>query len=100
MLLLRSIVRHEGVTAVVATHDPLMLDVADRVFELRDGRFVVAAGGSARSLRAAIRACALRGSRRSATYPRCPESVLRGEPSARSRLRSSPSSPSRSRPAT
>jgi len=40
MLLLRSIVRHEGITAVVATHDPLMLDVADRVFELRDGRFV------------------------------------------------------------
>ncbi|HET9344265.1 MAG TPA: ABC transporter ATP-binding protein [Candidatus Limnocylindrales bacterium] len=41
MLLLRSIVRHEGITAVVATHDPLMLDVADRVFELRDGRFVL-----------------------------------------------------------
>jgi putative ABC transport system ATP-binding protein len=41
MLLLRSIVRHEGITAVVATHDPLMLDVADRVFELRDGRFVM-----------------------------------------------------------
>ena len=40
MLLLRSIVRHEGITAIVATHDPLMLDVADRVFELRDGRFV------------------------------------------------------------
>jgi putative ABC transport system ATP-binding protein len=40
MLLLRSIVRHEGITAVVATHDPMMLDVADRVFELRDGRFV------------------------------------------------------------
>ncbi|HEX5012881.1 MAG TPA: ABC transporter ATP-binding protein [Candidatus Limnocylindrales bacterium] len=42
MLLLRSIVRHEGITAIVATHDPLMLDVADRVFELRDGRFVAA----------------------------------------------------------
>jgi putative ABC transport system ATP-binding protein len=40
MLLLRSIVRHEGITAVVATHDPLMLDVADRIFELRDGRFI------------------------------------------------------------
>jgi putative ABC transport system ATP-binding protein len=40
MLLIRSIVRHEGITAVVATHDPLMLDVADRVVELRDGRFV------------------------------------------------------------
>ena len=38
MTLLRSIVRTEGVTAVVATHDPAMLDVADRVIELRDGR--------------------------------------------------------------
>jgi putative ABC transport system ATP-binding protein len=37
MGLLRSVVRAEGVTAVVATHDPLMLDVADRVVELRDG---------------------------------------------------------------
>ncbi|HET9456309.1 MAG TPA: ABC transporter ATP-binding protein, partial [Candidatus Limnocylindrales bacterium] len=40
MLLLRSIVRHEGITAVVATHDPMMLDVADRIVELSDGRFV------------------------------------------------------------
>ena len=38
MSLLRTIVRTEGVTAVVATHDPAMLDVADRVVELRDGR--------------------------------------------------------------
>ena len=38
MLLLRTIVRNEGITAVVATHDPLMLDVADRVLELSDGR--------------------------------------------------------------
>jgi putative ABC transport system ATP-binding protein len=40
MLLLRSIVRNEGITAIVATHDPMMLDVADRVMELRDGSFV------------------------------------------------------------
>ena len=40
MSLLRSVVRSEGVTAIVATHDPLMLDVADRVVELRDGRLV------------------------------------------------------------
>jgi putative ABC transport system ATP-binding protein len=38
MTLLRSIVRTEGITAIVATHDPAMLDVADRVIELRDGR--------------------------------------------------------------
>jgi putative ABC transport system ATP-binding protein len=42
MTLLRSIVRTEGVTAVVATHDPAMLDVADRVVEMRDGRLVAA----------------------------------------------------------
>jgi len=37
MLVLRSVVRAEGITAIVATHDPMMLDVADRVVELRDG---------------------------------------------------------------
>ncbi len=37
MTLLRSVVRAEGVTAIVATHDPMMLDVADRVVTLRDG---------------------------------------------------------------
>jgi putative ABC transport system ATP-binding protein len=40
MLLLRTVVRTEGITAVVATHDPMMLDVADRVLELRDGQLV------------------------------------------------------------
>jgi putative ABC transport system ATP-binding protein len=40
MLLLRSIVRSGGVTAVVATHDPMMLDVADEILELRDGHLV------------------------------------------------------------
>ncbi len=44
MLLLRTIVRHEGITAIVATHDPMMLDVADRVLELRDGSFVAPQG--------------------------------------------------------
>jgi putative ABC transport system ATP-binding protein len=43
MLLLRDVVRTEGVTAVVATHDPIMLDVADRVVELRDGELVESA---------------------------------------------------------
>jgi putative ABC transport system ATP-binding protein len=43
MGLLRSVVRAEGVTAVVATHDPLLLDLADRVVELRDGHLVSAA---------------------------------------------------------
>jgi putative ABC transport system ATP-binding protein len=40
MLVLRSVVRAEGITAIVATHDPMMLDVADRVVELRDGHLV------------------------------------------------------------
>jgi putative ABC transport system ATP-binding protein len=38
MQLIRRVVRAEHVTAIVATHDPAMLDVADRVVELRDGR--------------------------------------------------------------
>lgn len=41
MLVLRQIVRAEGITAIVATHDPLMMDVADRVVELQDGRLIV-----------------------------------------------------------
>lgn len=45
MHLLRSVVRAEGVTAVVATHDPLMLETADRIVELRDGILAAAAGG-------------------------------------------------------
>ncbi|MFC8068730.1 ABC transporter ATP-binding protein [Streptomyces sp. NPDC057293] len=37
MELLRAVVRSEGVTALVATHDATLLDLADRVLELRDG---------------------------------------------------------------
>ena len=40
MLVIREVVRAEGITAIVATHDPLMMDVADRVVELRDGALV------------------------------------------------------------
>jgi ABC-type lipoprotein export system ATPase subunit len=38
--LLREITRSEGVTLVVATHDRSVLDVADRVHEMRDGQIV------------------------------------------------------------
>lgn len=38
MALLLSVVRSEGATAIVATHDPALLDIADRVVEIRDGR--------------------------------------------------------------
>jgi putative ABC transport system ATP-binding protein len=40
MALIRDTVRGEGVTAVVATHDPALIEVADRVHELRDGVIV------------------------------------------------------------
>ena len=36
----RDLVASEGVSAVVATHDPLLLDVADAVVELHDGHLV------------------------------------------------------------
>jgi putative ABC transport system ATP-binding protein len=37
MRLLRSVVRSEGVTALVATHDPALMDIADSVLHLTDG---------------------------------------------------------------
>ena len=35
--LLRSIVHDEGITAIVATHDPVLIGLADRVLNLSDG---------------------------------------------------------------
>ncbi|GAA0576688.1 ABC transporter ATP-binding protein [Streptomyces crystallinus] len=40
MELLRAVVRSEGVTALVATHDTQLLGLADRVLELSDGRII------------------------------------------------------------
>ncbi|MFB8751483.1 ABC transporter ATP-binding protein [Streptomyces parvulus] len=40
MELLRAVVHSEQVTALVATHDATLLDLADRVLELRDGEIV------------------------------------------------------------
>ena len=40
MELVRDLVASEGVSAIVATHDSLLLDVADAVVELRDGHLV------------------------------------------------------------
>lgn len=37
MTLIRALVRSEGVTAIVATHDPILIELADRAIELRDG---------------------------------------------------------------
>ncbi|MEO3815372.1 ABC transporter ATP-binding protein [Plantactinospora sp. B24E8] len=49
MELLRALVRSRGMTALVATHDPSLMELANRVLTLRDGRLlseeeVVAAG--------------------------------------------------------
>ena len=37
MRLIRSVVRSEGVTALLATHDPTLMDIADSVLHLTDG---------------------------------------------------------------
>ena len=37
MRLLRTVVRSEGITALVATHDPTLIDIADEVLLLQDG---------------------------------------------------------------
>ena len=38
MRLIRSIAHGEGITAIVATHDSALIELADRVLELKDGR--------------------------------------------------------------
>ncbi len=40
MRLIRGIVHDEGITAIVATHDQLLMDLADRVLTLKDGQLV------------------------------------------------------------
>jgi putative ABC transport system ATP-binding protein len=42
MRLLRSVVRSEGVTALVATHDPALMEIADSVLYLADGTIAAA----------------------------------------------------------
>ncbi|HEY8169127.1 MAG TPA: ABC transporter ATP-binding protein, partial [Candidatus Limnocylindrales bacterium] len=44
MELLRAVVESEGVTAIVASHDPMLLEIAHVVVELRDGALVDGAG--------------------------------------------------------
>jgi putative ABC transport system ATP-binding protein len=45
MVLLQHVIKSEGVTAIVATHDPALIDLADRVIELGDGQVVADSGG-------------------------------------------------------
>ncbi len=40
MRLLKHVVRSEGMTGIVATHDPMMIEMADRVVSLHDGHLV------------------------------------------------------------
>lgn len=40
MALIRAVVEAEGMTAIVSTHDPLMVALADRTLHLVDGRLV------------------------------------------------------------
>ncbi len=40
MRLLRTVVRSEGVTALVATHDPTLIGIADAILRLEDGKIV------------------------------------------------------------
>ena len=47
MRLLRTVVRSEGITALVATHDSALIDVADDVLLLEDGQLVPALPGPA-----------------------------------------------------
>jgi len=44
MALIRGVVEAEGMTALVATHDPVMIALADRAVHLVDGRLVEDAG--------------------------------------------------------
>jgi putative ABC transport system ATP-binding protein len=44
MSLIHSVVRSEQVTAIVATHDPALIDIADRVIGLTDGRIATDTG--------------------------------------------------------
>ena len=40
MNLIRAVVHARGMTALVATHDPMLIDLADRILVLRDGQLV------------------------------------------------------------
>jgi putative ABC transport system ATP-binding protein len=44
MAMLQQLVRSDGVTAIVATHDPTLIDLADVVIELRDGQVINVTG--------------------------------------------------------
>jgi putative ABC transport system ATP-binding protein len=46
MGLMRKLVDERGVSVIVATHDPILIEMADRAVELRDGTVVADSGVS------------------------------------------------------
>jgi putative ABC transport system ATP-binding protein len=48
MRLLRTVVQSEGITALVATHDGALLELADSVLRLEDGRLAIPAAPGGR----------------------------------------------------
>ncbi|MFL6114105.1 MAG: ABC transporter ATP-binding protein [Catenulispora sp.] len=54
MRLLRAVVAAENVTALVATHDPLMMELADRVITIGDGKVVADTGAAGVSAAAEV----------------------------------------------
>ena len=54
MRLLRAVVAAENVTALVATHDPLMMELADRVITVGDGRLLADSDGDAEGAGAGV----------------------------------------------
>jgi len=49
MRLMRTVVQSEGITALVATHDGALLELADSVLRLEDGQLAIPAAPHARS---------------------------------------------------
>jgi len=45
MRLLRTLVHSEGVTALIATHDKALMEIADRVLTISDGLLTEGAAG-------------------------------------------------------
>jgi putative ABC transport system ATP-binding protein len=58
MRLLRAVVAAENVTALVATHDPLMMELADRVITIGDGRLLADSDAESAGVGAAAQATA------------------------------------------
>ena len=69
MRLIRSVVRTEGVTALVATHDPAFLDIADVSLRLEDGQIAAASACAGPARLTQTRLCR---PPRAAGSPACP----------------------------